>query len=323
MASRLSAVAIIPLAALLLAMLAALAVPRVASADFSVSPAPEGLTITTYTGSLAEFKTDGAAVDAISAFATIDGAFVGYVFNAPAFVNEGFTTEFAGGLHQQGLIVRTGPPATPGGPAQVISKGDSSRNVVALTFDAGSDRGYTTQILDTLRDNDVPASWGMTGKWAEQNPDLIQRIADEGHDFINHSYDHASFTGFSTDSAPQSRAQRWEQLDRTEAIINDLTGMSTRPFFRPPYGDYDASVNEDIGARGYRYNVMWTVDSRGWMGLTADEIVARCLELHEPGAIYIFHVGSASQDGPALQRIIDGLRDLGYDFVSVPDLINP
>jgi peptidoglycan/xylan/chitin deacetylase (PgdA/CDA1 family) len=200
-------------------------------------------------------------------------------------------------------------------------KGDTSRRVVSLTFDAGSDRGYAEHILDTLRDNGVQASWGMTGRWAEEHPHFIRRIADEGHDFINHSYDHGSFTGLSTGTAPLTREQRWEQLTRTEMVIRELTGMSTKPYFRPPFGDYDASVNEHIAARGYPYNVMWTVDSRGWMGLTADAIVERCLDLAEPGAIPIFHVGSASEDGPALQRIIDGLRERGYSFETVREIL--
>ena len=91
--------------------------------------------------------------------------------------------------------------------------------------------------------------------------------------------------------------------------------------FRPPYGDYDASVNADVGARWYLYNVMWTVDSRGWLGWTAGSIAQRCLQIAEPGAIYVFHVGSASQDGPALQSIIDGLRADGYSIGSVPDVL--
>jgi hypothetical protein len=53
----------------------------------------------------------------------------------------------------------------------------------------------------------------------------------------------------------------------------------------------------------------------GWNGYSADAIVQRCLDMAEPGAIYIFHVGSQSQDGPALQRVIDGLRSAGYEFV--------
>jgi peptidoglycan/xylan/chitin deacetylase (PgdA/CDA1 family) len=211
------------------------------------------------------------------------------------------------------------PPPTatrpPAGPARVIWQGSAADRTVALTFDAGSDAGYTAQVLDTLRANGITAAFGMTGRWAEQNPDLLRRIVREGQQLINHSYDHPSFTGRSTNTAPLSREQRWSQLDRTEAVVRDLAGASTLPYFRPPYGDFDDSVNADVGARGYSYNIMWTVDSRGWQGISADEIVARCLSLAEPGAIYIFHVGSASQDGPALQRVIDGLRAAGYSFV--------
>lgn len=308
-----------PLIALLLAALAILASPAIARADFSVTPAPYGLTITTYTGTLAELAADADELNLVSAWATVEGEFVGYVFGAPDFVNAAFTAEFSGGLSNQGLIVRAAPVST--GPASVISKGPASPRVVALTFDAGSDAGFTSQILDTLAANNIKTSWGMTGKWAEQNPELVQRIANEGHTFINHSYDHSSFTGFSTGNPPLTQAQRWQQLDQTEEIINDLTGKTSKPYFRPPYGDYDASVNADVGARGYRYNVMWTVDSRGWAGLTANQIIQRCLSLHEPGAIYIFHVGSTSQDGPALQAIIDGLRDLDYEFVTIPELL--
>jgi peptidoglycan/xylan/chitin deacetylase (PgdA/CDA1 family) len=192
---------------------------------------------------------------------------------------------------------------------------------VALTFDAGSDAGHTSEILDSLARNGITAAFGITGRWAEENPALLQRIAAEGHELINHSYDHSSFTGLSTASPPLTRAERWQQLDRTEAAVQRLTGRTTLPYFRPPFGDWDSSVNVDTGLRGYAYNVMWTVDSWGWRGIPAPEIVARCLELAVPGAIYIFHVGSASQDGPALQSVIDGLRAAGYDIVPLAEML--
>jgi peptidoglycan/xylan/chitin deacetylase (PgdA/CDA1 family) len=194
---------------------------------------------------------------------------------------------------------------------------------VALTFDAGSDVGYTSLILDTLAVNGVRASFGMTGLWAERNPDLVRQMAADGHTFINHSFDHSSFTGGTTGMPPLSREQRWDQLDRTEAVIAELTGATTLPYFRPPFGAWDDSVNQDIAARGYFFNVMWTVDSRGWLGWSASAIVRRCLEQASPGAIYVFHVGSASQDGPALQAIIDGLRAAGYAVGGVPDVLAP
>jgi peptidoglycan/xylan/chitin deacetylase (PgdA/CDA1 family) len=193
--------------------------------------------------------------------------------------------------------------------------------VVALTFDAGSDTGYAGTILDVLRNNGIHAAFGMTGRWAEANPALVQRMVSEGHELINHSYDHPSFTGLSTNSRPLTQEQRWSQLDRTEQIVRDLTGASTKPYFRPPYGDFDDSVLADVGARGYRYAVMWTVDSRGWQGIAPDAIVHRCLDMAEAGAIYIFHVGSESRDAAALQPVIDGLRDRGYEFATISELI--
>ena len=105
---------------------------------------------------------------------------------------------------------------------------------VALTFDAGSDVGYTAMILDTLAANGVHASFGMTGLWAERNPDLVRRMVNEGHTLINHSYDHASFTGGTTGKPALTQAERWEQLDRTEAIVASLTGGDDVAVFPAP-----------------------------------------------------------------------------------------
>ncbi len=206
-------------------------------------------------------------------------------------------------------------------PARVVDRGAGRRRAVALTFDAGADAGFAPAILDTLREHDVRASFGLTGVWAEQQPELVRRIAREGHLLINHSYDHGSFTGASTARGPLTRAARWEQLDRTARVLRELTGQDATPYFRPPYGDYDASVNADVGARGYAYNVMWTVDSLGWRGLSAADIAQRCLAAASPGAIYIFHVGSQSQDAGALPAIIDGLRARGFALETIPELL--
>lgn len=242
----------------------------------------------------------------------------------PAYITPGQVLIIPAGASPPATTAPPSETAEPSGqPAQVVTIGNSSRRQVAFTFDAGSDAGYTVMILDTLAANGIRASFGMTGKWAETYPNLLRRIVAEGHSLINHSYDHSSFTGGTTNTPPLTQAERWEQLDRTEAIVRELTGATTKPYFRPPFGAYDASVNADVGARGYAYNVMWTVDSRGWTGIPAHEIAARCLELAEPGAILIFHVGAASQDGPALQTIIDGLRADGYAIGDINDVLAP
>ena len=210
--------------------------------------------------------------------------------------------------------------ATPGPPAQIVERGDPNRRIVALTFDAGSDTGFAAQILDILGRERIRATFGMTGVWAEQNPDLVRRMATEGYQLVNHSYDHRSFTGRSSNSAPLNEQQRHDEIQRAEDIIHQLTGRTTRPWFRSPYGDYDASVNAAIGTAGYRYNALWTVDSLGWMHLPADQITQRCLTRAVPGAIYLFHVGSQSQDAAALPAIIAGLRQSGYSFGTLSEV---
>jgi peptidoglycan/xylan/chitin deacetylase (PgdA/CDA1 family) len=205
--------------------------------------------------------------------------------------------------------------------AVAIRRGPTDRAVVALTFDAGSDAGYASAILDTLRRNGVTASFGITGRWAEANPALVRRMAAEGHQLLNHSWDHPSFTGYSTDDPPLSREERLDQLARAEAAIVAASGVGARPWFRPPFGDEDASVRADVGSAGYRYEVMWTIDSLGWKGLDPAAITQRCLDAAAPGTIYLLHVGAQSADALALQGIIDGLRARGLGFVSLTDLV--
>jgi peptidoglycan/xylan/chitin deacetylase (PgdA/CDA1 family) len=218
---------------------------------------------------------------------------------------------------------RTATATVPAEPARVVCRGNPDLRMVALTFDAGSDAGFTSQILETLRREGVRASFALTGTWTEENRDLALAIAAAGHRLINHTYDHRSFTGRSTSSAPLTAGERSLELSRTETTLYHLTGRTTRPYFRPPYADIDASVRLDAAADGYGTIVMWTVDTLGWQGASPDAIVQRSLANAAPGAIYVMHVGSESGDAAALPRIIDGLRAAGYSFGSLDDVLAP
>ncbi len=219
----------------------------------------------------------------------------------------------------------TAPAPTATQPASdefiTIRTADTDEMVVALTFDAGADRGFAEDILDTLRSESVVATFGMTANWASDNPDLILRIVNEGHTLINHTETHRSWTGASTGADPLTSAERADELLATESAIDAIVDYDMRPYFRPPYGDYDDSVIADLQANGYSVNVMWTVDSLGWNGLSAAEITARTINGTVPGAIHLFHVGAASQDAAALPDIISSLRALGYRFVTVNEMV--
>lgn len=216
------------------------------------------------------------------------------------------------GIAGEGVASAAAPPS------QLVWRLPTTDKVVAITFDAGADTGFTTQILDTLAAEGVKVTFGITGDWAVANPDLVRRMAADGHQVMNHTTTHHSFTGASRRrGAVRSAAGRRGELAAAEATISSLTGHTTMPFWRPPYGDTNRSVQAVAGAAGYTYEVMWTVDSWGWRGLSAPAIVNRVLARNKPGAILAFHVGSASQDVAAIGPIIDALRAQGYSFVTV------
>ncbi|HEY4938567.1 MAG TPA: polysaccharide deacetylase family protein [Actinomycetota bacterium] len=211
-------------------------------------------------------------------------------------------------------------PRTVTGSAVVVARGSPARRTVFLTFDAGSDTGFAAQILDTLKAAGVSATFGITGRWAEQNAPLVRRIVAEGHSIVNHTYDHRSFTGVSSHAAPLSPGDRIAEIAHADQVLTGLAGHPVKPWFRLPYGDGDHNVDAQVLQAGYRYVLGWTVDSLGWQGLSAPAISTRCLSRAAPGVIYLFHVGSQSQDAVALPGMIQSLKDQGYGFDTVADL---
>lgn len=212
-------------------------------------------------------------------------------------------------------------PSTSAGPAQLVYSNGGHGRVVALTFDAGADRGYAASILTTLERGRLQASFGMTGLWARQNPDLVRRMAKDHDILIDHTYDHRSFTGLSTHAAPLTAAQRSWEIAQADRIVRSLTHRTMRPYFRPPFGDFDRSTLTLARLLGYTHVVMWSVDSLGWERLPAVAILQRCLTLVRPGGIILMHVGSQSQDALALPSLINVLRQRGYRLVTIPQLL--
>jgi peptidoglycan/xylan/chitin deacetylase (PgdA/CDA1 family) len=222
--------------------------------------------------------------------------------------------------------MRPPPPPDPGdGMSQIIEGGANGRLEVALTFDAGADTGYGAEILDLLRDEGIAATFGMTGVWAQANPDLVRRMAAEGHQIINHTWDHASLTGANTGLPPQSPEAVAQSLADTEAVVWEATGgYEMRPYFRPPYGDYDATSLGYLSNNGYYLTIWWTCDSHGWAGWGAQEIIDYCTTNLVEDEILLLHVGAAAVgDFEALPGLIQSFRDSGYAFVTVEQMLQP
>lgn len=188
--------------------------------------------------------------------------------------------------------------------------------------------GDALAIVDWLVDHDVHATVFMTGAMADnRNTDAgrkVLAIVDAHPDLFtlgNHSYTHRDFRNLST-------SEIRDELRRTEAAIAPYCGQSLRPFFRPPNGGYDADVLAAVGRAGYRYTVTWDVDTIDWRpikndppGPTADQIVAKVLGNTRNGSIVLMHLGGY-ETLEALPRIVDGLRDDGYDLVTLDELMH-
>jgi peptidoglycan/xylan/chitin deacetylase (PgdA/CDA1 family) len=220
---------------------------------------------------------------------------------------------------------RPPPPPDPGtGLSELVEGGSNGRLEVALTFDAGADTGYAPQILDYLRDEGIHATFGMTGQWAQANPDLVKRMVAEGHQLINHTWDHASLTGANTGMPPLTPDQVAQELGDTEAVVRDLTGYEMRPYFRPPYGDYDETSLRYLYDNGYYLSIWWTCDTHGWDGWGSQEIIDYCTTNISEDEILLLHVGAAAAgDFEALPGLVQFFRDNGYAFVTVEQMLQP
>ena len=217
------------------------------------------------------------------------------------------------------------PPLPTDGLSRLVTGNNDGRAEVALTFDAGADRGFAEEILDVLHAEGVASTFGITGAWAEANPDLVQRIVAEGHQLINHTWTHQSLTGVNGGKPPMGYWQLVDELARTDGIVLELTGYQMAPYFRPPYGDYDATTLGWLSDLGYPFTIMWTCDTKAWAGLTGAEVVDRCAQALLPeDNIVLMHVGfEAAGDLEALPSLIALYRQNGYAFVTAEQMLQP
>ncbi|MGE5225613.1 MAG: polysaccharide deacetylase family protein [Planctomycetaceae bacterium] len=201
------------------------------------------------------------------------------------------------------------------------SRSPTDREVVALTFDAGGNDAGVAPILATLRRERVPATFFMTGRWAEVYPERAVAIAS-GFPVGNHTQTHADLTTL-------SRAAVTAEVVAAQRSLRRITGRDPRPLFRFPYGASNAQAIDTIHALGYGC-IGWTVGSLGWRGtssgVTVDAIVRAVHDGLAPGAIVLMHVGANPDDGStldadALPLVIRTIRAHGYGFVTLPEML--
>lgn len=194
---------------------------------------------------------------------------------------------------------------------------------VALTFDAEHpDRswcppGGADRILDILAKAHISSTFFVQGRWAEAYPRTAQRIASDGHVVGHHSHYHARMPlllggGLEEDVADGER------------VIREVVGVDPHPWFRCPFGagHDDPRVLERLAALGYR-NVFWNVQAEDWepwrTGSDIAQDIIEGVRSHGDGAVVLLHTwpGGTSE---GLPELVDGLRELGSEFVTIERL---
>lgn len=193
---------------------------------------------------------------------------------------------------------------------------------VALTFDDGPNPVYTPMILDVLRKRNVRATFFLVGKHVEKYPEVARRIVQEGHEVGSHSYLHR-------DLVPSTRNMVLSELERAEKAFYNVHGFKPG-LFRPPRGLYSEAVRRLIEQRGYQL-VLWSISGMDWSGASPEKIARRVVSRINPGAIILLHDSGAllkSEGGSrintvkATELIIDRLLEMGFEFVTVTELIS-
>ncbi|MFG6621232.1 glycosyltransferase [Sulfitobacter sp. 1A05707] len=201
--------------------------------------------------------------------------------------------------------------------------GEGEPNKVVLTFDDGPHPQHTPAALDILRETQTPASFFVLGSNALASPSLVKRILSEGHELGSHTYSHPNMGEISA-----SRAKI--EANSTQLLINGITGKNLR-LYREPYMRSGGPITSKevasllpLEKAGYVIAGMDVVP-RDWIAQTADELadeIIRQVELNG-GGVVLLHDGGGDQHQTvaALPRVISELRDRGYTFTTLADLL--
>ena len=207
-------------------------------------------------------------------------------------------------------VVETGPTTTTTAPRvyppRPVTPADDG-DVVYLTFDDGPHPEYTPQVLDVLARHGARATFFVVGQLAQAYPDIIERIAAEGHTIANHTWNHEDLAGL-------SRPAFDETIGRTQAILGDLA----TPCLRPPYGSVDAYTGQ--WAAGHGLSIMtWDASPQDWHRPPATEIADYIVQFARPGIVLLLHDGGGDRANTVrgLDMALERLADSGLRFEPV------
>jgi peptidoglycan/xylan/chitin deacetylase (PgdA/CDA1 family) len=198
-----------------------------------------------------------------------------------------------------------------------LSHGPATGNTLALSFDDGPHPEHTPRLLDTLRDQGVQATFFVIGEHALRHPDLIRRMAAEGHIVGNHTY-----RPHQGSPLPMSFGQVKDEIQETGAVLTRILGHAPVPLFRPPFGRLTARVFWWLVKSGYT-TVLWNVDPKDYACKCSEDVRAwfagRPMSAGDVVLMHDNHPHAAS----IMPDLISSVREQGLKFVPLSDWVFP
>ncbi len=179
---------------------------------------------------------------------------------------------------------------------------------IALTFDDGPHPYYTEQLLKGLKERNVKATFFIIGKNAEDYPEIVKQIYEDGHLIGNHTYNHTQLTS-------QNEESFKEEIVKTNEIIKGITGEDTI-YVRPPYGSWNKEFEKELNL----FPVLWNIDPLDWCSSDVSCIVNTVCGKAKENGIILMHDQYKTTVTAAL-KIVDELTEEGYEFVTVDELL--
>lgn len=191
-----------------------------------------------------------------------------------------------------------------------VYNGNLAKAQVALACNVFWGEEYLPSMLDSLDRHDVKITFFLGGTWVAEHPELAQELARRGHELGNHSYSHPH---------PNSLSQEGNkaQIARTEKLVAELTGVTTR-LYAPPYGEFNNSVLAAAAELGYT-TIMWSIDTIDWRKPPAEKIITKVSGKLHNGAIILIH--PTEPTAQALPELLFRIKEKGFAVLPVSAIL--
>lgn len=186
---------------------------------------------------------------------------------------------------------------------------DANQKEIYITFDAGFENGNTERILDALKKHGVKATFFLVGNYFETQPELVKRMAEEGHTIGNHTYSHPDMSKIGDIQSFQT------ELQKNEALYRDILGSEMPKLYRPPQGKFCEENLKMAQQLGYS-TVFWSLAYVDWYTddqPTPEQAFSKLLPRIHPGAVVLLH-STSSTNAEILDELLTKWEGTGYSF---------